>query len=358
MLTGTLPTSVTFLAGEPTAALSLAAEDDVADPVDEDDSVVTVTVLADSADPPTYGPGTPGAASVTVTDNETNRFTVAFAEAPYAAVEGAGPLTVGIEFVSASGRPPAGPLSVAVATRNGSARGGRDFTAQALTVEVQPGDFEGAGNFTYALNIPIDNDAIPEAAETFDIVLSSPAATHESDSASLPVPGATTETATVTITDDDPAITVAADPAPVVEGTAAAFTLTRTGVLTGMLEVVVDVSETGAMLTGTTGPTSVTFAAGMATATLSLATVDDTADPVDEDDSVVTVAVVPDTADPPTYLLGTPSAASVTVTDDDVNRFTIRIPGSFQRVSEDVGTVTIEIEFRSHSNRPPAGRSR
>ena len=66
--------------------------------------------------------------------------------------------------------------------------------------------------------------------------------------------------------------------------------------------------------------TSATFAAGSATATLSLTTEDDA---VDEADSTVIVWVNPDTADPIAYAPGTPATATVTVSDNDLPAVTV-----------------------------------
>ena len=328
-----------------TARLSLATEDDTTDDVD---SVVRVTVVADSSGTPAYAPGTPAAASVTVTDDDANEFTIAFAQSSYSAAEDGGALGVGIAFASVSERPPSGPLSVTIATRAGDAQAGRDFSARMETITVPRARFDSTGRATHLLSILILNDSDNEGPETFDLVLSSPGVAASSDRASLGTPA----TATVTIDDNDlPAITVAADAASVAEGAAAAFTLTRTGSVTEALTVGVAVSEDGAMLAGA-APTSFTFQAGSATAPLSLATEDDAAD---EADSEVRVRILTDSADPATYKRGRPAAASVTVTDNDVNEFTIAFARASYSVAEDEGPLTVGIAFASASSRPPTG---
>ena len=109
-----------------------------------------------------------------------------------------------------------------------------------------------------------------------------------------------------------PVITIAAGTSHVTEGTAAAFTLTRTGSATAELTVNVTVSESGDMVTLTNeGAKTATFTANSTTAALSVATVGDS---VDEANSVVTMTV---TATPATYTVGTPASATVTVQDDD-----------------------------------------
>ena len=106
-----------------------------------------------------------------------------------------------------------------------------------------------------------------------------------------------------------PEVTIAAGTSPVTEGTAAEFTLTRTGDTAAALTVMVTVSETESTISGTP-PTTVDFAADSATATLSVATENDS---TDEPDSMVTAAIGAGTG----YTAGTPSSATVTVTDDD-----------------------------------------
>ena len=94
------------------------------------------------------------------------------------------------------------------------------------------------------------------------------------------------------------------------EGTAAAFTLSRTGATEAALTVAVAVSETGAAVSGTP-PASVTFAAGSASATLSVATEDDEAA---EDASTVTATVSSGSG----YTVdGTSGSAEAVVNDDD-----------------------------------------
>lgn len=85
-----------------------------------------------------------------------------------------------------------GQVTVTIATTNGSSTAGQDFTGIAPTVLT----FE-AGDTTKVINIPILNDAIAEADETFTVTLS-----NATDGAALGVPAS----ATVTIfdVDDDP----------------------------------------------------------------------------------------------------------------------------------------------------------
>ena len=118
---------------------------------------------------------------------------------------------------------------------------------------------------------------------------------------SATVPGPTSQTAVVS---------VGAVAATVTEGSAAVFTLTRIGSLTGALTVNVEVSETEAMLKGAP-PSAVTLDAGSATAELSVETEDDE---VAEPASAVTAALKAGSG----YSTDSgASSAAVTVEDDD-----------------------------------------
>ena len=118
--------------------------------------------------------------------------------------------------------------------------------------------------------------------------------------------------ATVTVDDDDApvSVSIAASASTSTEGSAAAFVLTRTGDDSMPLTVTVAASESGAMLDGET-PTEVLFAAGQASAALTLATADDEAE---EAASAVTVTLVAGAG----YVVAADAgSATVTVDDDD-----------------------------------------
>ena len=120
---------------------------------------------------------------------------------------------------------------------------------------------------------------------------------------------------TVTVTDDDGLVTIAADTTPITEGASAAFTLTRQGNTSTALTVNVAVSQQGDYISGT-APTTVSFGAGNATASLSVATVDDR---VDEDNGSITATLQSGTG----YTAGTQGSAAVTVEDNDTAGVTI-----------------------------------
>ena len=114
-------------------------------------------------------------------------------------------------------------------------------------------------------------------------------------------------TVTVTVL---PAVSIAAGTNPVSEGSAATFTLSRTGPTAAALTVAVNVTESGGMLAEPV-PQSVEFPAGDATASLSVPTVNDGED---EADSTVTAEV---TTGPGYRVAADAGSAAVTVQDDD-----------------------------------------
>ena len=112
-----------------------------------------------------------------------------------------------------------------------------------------------------------------------------------------------------------PTITITGGPSPITEGAAAVFTVSRSGAVTAPLPVLLRVRETTTggqdfVATAQEGVKTVTIPSGAATAPYTVPTVDDnTAEP----DGMVTVTLNSSSA----YLVGSPSAASVNVNDDD-----------------------------------------
>ena len=146
---------------------------------------------------------------------------------------------------------------------------------------------------------------------------------------------AATADLTVTLTDVAPAVSIAPVAASVEEGTAAAFTLTRSGDLSGTQAVTVDVTQTGAVLaTGQAGARQVTFADGATAAALSVATDDDT---VAEAAGTVTATVQTGTG----YTVGASATAHVTVTDNDAAALTLTVQPSELAESDTATAVTV-----------------
>ena len=147
--------------------------------------------------------------------------------------------------------------------------------------------------------------------------------------------GTTTKTYTVTVTRAAlPVATIAAGTTPVTEGTAATYTVTLDQAATEALSVAVSVTETGSTVSGTP-PSSVAFAKGATSATLSVPTA---ADSIVEADSTVTATVTVGTG----YTVGTGASVPVTVEDDDTATFTVSAePGTISEGESATLTVAI-----------------
>ena len=179
-------------------------------------------------------------------------------------------------------------------------------------LEVTGGTLTHARRLTRGRNQGWEVTVVPTQAG--DIVITLPARScGEADAICIdgePLARAATATVPGPASSSLPVVSIAASATPVTEGTAAAFTLSRTGATDAAVTVTVSVSESEASVSGTP-PTSVTFAAGSASATLSVPTVDDEAA---EDASTVTATVSSGSG----YTVdGTSGSAELVVNDDD-----------------------------------------
>ena len=160
----------------------------------------------------------------------------------------------------------------------GTARVGETLTASAADIA----DADGLANATFAWQW-IANDGTVDA-DIADATSSTYTLTSAEEGKTVMVrvtftdDGGTEETlvsaATAAVAAALPVVSIAAASSPVTEGTAASFTLNRTGDTAAALAVSIAVSEAGSVLSGTPAAT-VTFAAGSAEATLAVATDDD-----------------------------------------------------------------------------------
>ena len=170
-------------------------------------------------------------------------------------------------------------VSVRYRTSDGTAHAGSDYVAAHGTLRFAPGE---TGK---TVEVPVLEDAHDEGAETLTLTLSAPRGARIADGTATGT--ITSEPGEPTVAVPPPRVSIAAGESPVSEGTALAFTLSRTGATDAALSVGVSVSETGDVLAGG-APASVTFAAGASQTELRLPTVDD--DTV-EAASTVTVGV-------------------------------------------------------------------
>ena len=136
----------------------------------------------------------------------------------------------------------------------------------------------------------------------------------------------------IAIKDDDlPVITLAPVSERVQEGHDADFTLTRVGRTDVTLTVDVSVTRAGSLFPSATPPSSVTFAVGSSTATLTVPTQGDT---TLEDHGSIAVAISEDESEDAQYSLGTPASATVEVADNDRSGVTLSIASANAVVDE------------------------
>ena len=274
--TGAASGTVTFAAGDKSRDIRLSLVDDS---LHEEDETVTVTL----SDPQPAGALTLGVATATgtITDNDDS--------------------------------PATGTVTV-----TGTAREGETLTADTSGIADEDG-LDNAGYAWQWVRTPSgggDTDISGATSRTYVPVYADAGATLK---------------VRVTVTDDEgheatitsaatsavaalprPEVTVASD-GDVTEGSAAAFTLTRTGATAETLDVAYAVTATGNFGV-TPGAGTATFPANSATVQVTVAT---TGDGAHEAHGTVTVTLTADTGADPAYLLGDPSTATAAVEDDD-----------------------------------------
>ncbi|QYX34223.1 hypothetical protein K2F26_14930 [Sphaerospermopsis torques-reginae ITEP-024] len=213
--------------------------------------------------------------------------------------------------------------------------GAASFTATTGTITV------AAGSSTKTLTIDPTADTTVESNETVALTLAS----------GTGYTIGTTTAVTGTITNDDigsPSITLAVSPSSVTEDgtTNLIYTFTRTGATTNALTVNYNVAGTAtfnndytqigaASFTATTG--TITFAAGSSTKTL---TIDPTADTTVESNETVALTLASGTG----YTIGTTTAVTGTITNDDIGSPSITLAVSPSSVTED-GTTNLIYTF-------------
>jgi len=187
--------------------------------------------------------------------------------------------------------------------------GAASFTATTGTITF------AAGSSTKTLTIDPTGDSTPESNETVALTLTT----------GTGYTIGTTTAVTGTITNDDlgsPSITLAVSPSSVLENgpNNLIYTFTRTGVTTNALTVNYGVAGTAnsSDYTGATPGTgkTITFAVGASTATL---TIDPTGDSTPESNETVALTLATGTG----YTIGTTTAVTGTITNDDTAGLTL-----------------------------------
>ncbi|MBD2550602.1 type I secretion C-terminal target domain-containing protein [Microcystis elabens FACHB-917] len=293
---GLISSSVVFAAGSATATVTV---DPTGDSILEPDETVSLTLSAD----PAYLIGTAGAVIGTISNDDAAAFSIN----DVSILEGNAGTSLAVFTVTLS-TAVAGGASVSFATANGTATAGSDYVATSGTLI-----FTGNAGETQTVSVTINGDIIFEPDESFFLNLSAPTnGVTLADSQGLG-----------TILNDDaaplPLISLAVAPASVTEdgATNLIYTFNRTGDTTNPLTVNYSIAGTATNGNdyGLIG-TSVTFAAGSATATV---TVDPTGDSILEPDETVSLTLSAD----PAYLIGTAGPVTGTITNDDAAAFSI-----------------------------------
>ncbi|WP_094583979.1 Calx-beta domain-containing protein [Synechococcus sp. BO 8801] len=294
-----LISSAAFALFTPGSATTTLTIDPTGDTVLEPDETVAVTLLANAA----YTIGTAGPVTGTITNDDAASFSIS----DVSISEGNSGTKTAVFTVSLS-QAVAGGTSVSYATANGTATAGSDYLAASGTLT-----FTGTAGETQTVSVTINADTTFEPDESFFLNLSAPTnGVTIADSQGLG-----------TITNDDPAplpvVTLAVSPASVTENGATnlIYTFTRTGATTNPLTV--NYAINGTASNGTDYaliPASLTFAAGSATATV---TVDPTTDAILEPDETVALTLTAD----PAYVVGTTTAVTGTIANDDAASLSI-----------------------------------
>ena len=314
----TAPTSpITIAAGQTSAAVTIAL---IQDGLDEEAETFTIRISN-----PSDGTVAPTAAAATVTIGDSDPApSLSIADATASESDADVSLTVTLDAPSAK------TITVDFATSDGSATAGEDFDAASGSLTFQPGET------SQTVTVALRDDAIVEGEEAFAVALTN------AQNAQL---GNADATATVTLTDDEGALTVSLDPAAVVvgEGDDVATLTVRLSSVTTQPVTVAFATQDGSATAGddytAAAPgSSVTIPAGDLTATFA---VNLTGDALDEDDETFTVTL----ASPSAGTLGT-ATATVTIQDDD-DAPSLSIAGATASESDADVSLTVTLGARS-----------
>jgi subtilisin family serine protease len=241
--------------------------------------------------------GSPSTATVTIVEDDTAG-TVQFSAPTFTVNEGAASAII---TVTRTGTNLAGGVRVRYAATSGTATAGSDFGAVSNTLTF------GAGVTSMTFAVPIINDPTMESPETVNLALTVPAGS----AATLGSPS----TALLTIQDNDaPVIQFAVAAQSVTEGATASVVVTRANNLS--LAVSADYQVTGGTATGggvdyTLASGTVTFGAGVTSATIKIPTINDT---LAEGPETIVLGLQNPTG---AATLGARTQTTITITDND-----------------------------------------
>ncbi|MBD2620888.1 endo-1,3-1,4-beta-glycanase ExsH [Microcystis flos-aquae FACHB-1344] len=293
--TGTTNT-VTFAANSSTATVTV---DPTADTTVESDETVTLTLAAGTG----YKVGTTTPVTGTIKNDDVTLPSITLAISPSSVTEDG---TTNLVYTFTRSGSTTNALTVNY-TLGGTATLNTDYTRTGTTNTVT----FAANSSTATITVDPTADTTVEPDETVILTLAT----------GTGYTIGTTTAVTGTINNDDTNVTLAVSPSSVTEdGTSnLVYTFTRTGVTTNALTVNYTLGGTATLntdytRTGTTN--TVTFAANSSTATV---TVDPTADTIVEPDETVILTLAAGTG----YTIGTATAVTGTITNDDFSKLSI-----------------------------------
>lgn len=242
--------------------------------------------------------GGPSSATVTITDND-NSGALSFSSATYSVSEAAGLATITVTRTGGN----SGTVNVNYSTSNGTATAGLDYTPVSGTLTF------GNGVSSQTFTVPITNDNLAEGNETVNLSLS-----NAGGGGNLTSPS----NAVLTIIDDDVAaagqLSFASGTHTVGENAGSqTITVNRTGGTSGTVSVQYSTANGSATAGSDYQSTSgtLTFLAGETTKTFSVSILNDN---VEESTETFMVSLASPSGG---ATLGSPSATTVSITDDD-----------------------------------------
>lgn len=318
--------TLTFDPGVTTQTFTVTILDDL---VDEDNETVSLELSN------AIGAilGIPSTANLTIVDNEGTP-TVQFQPAAVSVDEGAGTATVTVSLSPSS----PDPVTVDYTTTDGTATAGSDYTATSGTLTFAP--FETTQTFT----VTISEDTLDEPNETVNLQLSNPSA-----NAILGAPG---DTATLTIVDNDPKVSVAfASASYLVNEDAGVATISVTLSAPSALPVTVNYATAAGSANGSSDYTAMagtlSFSPGEESKTFTVNILDDA---LDEPNETVNLVLLNPNSN---ATLGTPSSAVLTIADDDPMP-SVQFDAASYTVNENAGTATITVQLSAPSGQTTA----
>ena len=314
-----IPENLVFMPGDTQKTFTVTIIDDSAD--DDDESL-----MLSFSDPHIRSGGTNEQATIAINDNDTPE--AGFGESSYQVAEG-GTATVEVTLTSAA----ASAVSIPITKTDQGGATSADYSGVPSSVAIAAGQTSGSFTFT------AETDTVDDGGESVKLTFGT-----------LPntVQAGTPNESTVYITDsNDPQVTAqfgAASYTAAEGGTASvSVTLSADPERTVIIPVTAT-NQGGATAADYSVPSSVTFASGQTSRTLTFSATQDDLD--DDGESVrLTFGTLP-----PRVSAGTTAASTVSITDDDDPPVTVQFGQSAHTVAEG-GTQTVTVTLSADPER-------